>query len=76
MEDDADTQRQILEELSAIRAKQEEHSQRFNRIEEDIKTFREFALAFLRLLNAQDEDTMKARLERIERRLELNEPEH
>lgn len=58
----------VLEHLRAIRAKQDEHDERFSRIEShmygDVVEQR------------ADYDRLAARLDRIEKRLELTDPAH
>jgi hypothetical protein len=65
----------VLEHLHAIRATQAEHGERLDRIDLRLSVI-EQTVGSLYALSASDRDTLHSvikRVERIERRLELNE---
>ena len=65
----------ILEHLRAIRGKQDDHSERLDRIEVRLSSL-EQTLGSLYSLAGSDRDTVRAltrRIERIERRLDLQD---
>jgi archaellum component FlaC len=69
------TENLVLEHLRAIRGKQDEHSERLDRIELRLSVI-EQTLGSLYALSGSDRDALGAlarRVERIERRLELRD---
>ena len=74
----ADTENLVLEHLRAIRAKQDQHDERLNRIELRLSAI-EQTVGSLYALSGSDREIVNSltrRVERIERRLELSEPPH
>lgn len=68
----------VLEHLRHIRAKQDAHDRRFDRIEDELRSVNNHLGGFFRSINHADSDIaeLKSRLERIEKRLDLHEPGH
>lgn len=68
----------VLNLLRAIRAKQDDHDGRLNRIELRLSAM-EQTLGSLYALSGSDRETVNSltrRVERLERRMELNDPAH
>ena len=81
----ADIESLVLEHLRAIRAKQDEHGERLGRIEARLSSVetvvagmrRDLAHMYGDVVEGHTRmDQLTARVERIERRLELNDPAH
>lgn len=68
----------ILEHLRVIRGTQDLHTRELARLGEQMRAANEHLAAFHRGLNTHDADVaeLKLRIERIEKRLSLNDPEH
>lgn len=74
----ADIENLVLEHLRAIRAKQDEHSDRLSNIEVQLSAMgQQLAGLTTAVYSGKSElDSLKRRVERIERRLELRDAEH
>ncbi len=74
----ADTENLVLEHLRAIRATLGEHGERLSNIEVQLSALGQqvAGLATAVYAGRSEMDSLKRRVERIERRLELNDPAH
>ena len=81
----ADIESLVLEHLRAIRAQQDEHGERLGRIESRLSSLettvagmrRDLAHMYGDVVEGHTRmDQLAARVERIERRLDLNDPAH